>query len=70
MEVWRSVRESFSLMEACQSRLTAGEGTGEKTSASLLVSVVPPASEQPTEKGREMLFLFFFFHLPSEVEPV
>ena len=49
------VRESFSLMETCQSRLTAGEGTGEKTSASLLVSVVPPASEQPTEKGREML---------------
>lgn len=49
---------SLLLMEACRSRLTAREGTGEKTSASLLVSAVLPGTEQLTEKAEKCLFLF------------
>lgn len=42
----------------------------EKTSASLLVSTVLPATKQPTEKRREVPFRVFFPHLPSKVQPV
>ena len=45
---------SFSLMEACQRKLTASEVLGVKISASLLALVLP-ATEQATENSEKCL---------------